>query len=74
MKRAFRWLMIAATCFAGGMILKPATCVAGWCPTYKCFGPCGGSCRCLSRDYGGGTCVDIQAVPELLERGWVELP
>lgn len=38
---------------------KPASC--GWCPTYKCYGEgtCG-SCVCMSKDYSGGTCVDLQ--------------
>jgi hypothetical protein len=69
------WL---AVLFAMGIVLllvsmTPARCQAGWCPSYKCFGPCGGTCRCVSKDFSGGTCLDIERAEQLLAEGWVEI-
>ena len=50
---------------------QPRECRAGWCPSYKCFGPCG-QCACVSSDYSGGTCVDIDQLQSYLDRGYHE--
>ena len=59
--------------FAAAWLFAASPCQSGWCPSYKCFGPCGGNCRCVSRDYSGGTCVDIQHSERLVAQGWREL-
>ena len=67
-------LMVAAI-LGGGLTLMPATAECRWCPSYTCYGAstCG-QCVCMSRDYSGGDCVDIQMKERLEARGWQELP
>lgn len=48
---------------AAAQSAAPPSAECGWCPTYKCFGPCGGDCRCVSTDHRGGRCMDIQLIP-----------
>lgn len=68
--RPLYWL--AAVLIAGGVALlsaEPAECV--WCPTYKCWGPCGGDCVCVSPPGGGGgSCYGIERAPSLVAKGW----
>ena len=59
--------------FAAAWLFTASPCQSGWCPSYTCFGPCGGNCRCVSNTPNGGTCVDIQHSEALLSDGWREL-
>lgn len=54
---------------------QPRECLAGYCPSYPCFGPCGLGCLCMAPpgDYDGGTCYSAQAVPQLERNGWSQL-
>lgn len=70
MKKLLLGLSIIAGCVTFYSV-KDGEC--GWCPSYKCFGPCGGSCVCMSQDHSGGACVDIQRVPEFEANGWNEM-
>lgn len=72
-KIVFGVLLVAA--LVGGVIVGTKPCIAGWCPTFKCYGAsqCG-QCRCISTDYSGGTCVDIQHAERMLAEGARELP
>ncbi len=71
MKTLFAALLLLSAALLIGA--NPQPCAAGWCPTYKCYGPCG-TCACMSTDYRGGTCVDIDSVSRLQDEGWVLLP
>ena len=70
-----RFLLLSAFALgiAGGFLYS-RPCIAGWCPTYRCFGSgaCG-SCKCISQDYSGGQCVDVQHAERLIADGAVEL-
>lgn len=63
-KRILSVIAIAAglTLGQGAVTPQPAQCT--WCPTYKCFGPCGGDCKCVSTDHRGGQCVSIELIPD----------
>ena len=67
--------LIAGVLLAGATLLgaaEPAECV--WCPTYKCYGPCGVDCLCISQPGEiGGRCYGVQGVPGLLAKGMEEL-
>lgn len=41
----------------------PPTAVCTYCPSYKCFGPCGGQCVCMRDGPQGGKCVSFEALP-----------
>jgi hypothetical protein len=69
----FGILGLIAIGFAMSALFIPTRAQCGWCPSYKCFGPCGGECLCMSRDYSGGVCVDVEARPDLEKLGYVVL-
>lgn len=72
MKKLCLGIAILIAGFIGSLSI-PTTAECGWCPSYKCFGPCGGKCVCMSQDYSGGSCVDLQRVPEFEANGWNEM-
>lgn len=53
-------------------VRKPAEC--SYCPSYRCYGPCGGECSCvtLGGEFGG-RCVSVENRSWWLERGYSEL-
>ncbi len=71
MKTLLTALALAAAAFT--LTGQPSVCTATWCPSYTCFAKCSQTCSCLSKDVTGGVCISIQAVPGLLEQGWVVL-
>lgn len=72
-----RILLLAAVVMSAGIftVSVPSVCKAGWCPSYKCWGSSSClDCVCLSRDFTGGICVDIQFAPTMQANGWTVLP
>jgi hypothetical protein len=66
-------LLVAALVACLFFLSDGAHCIDGngvWCPSYACFSRCTPDCACVSRDYGGGTCVSIQAVESYKRAGW----
>lgn len=71
MRRAI--LLALASLLATSLLVgQPRECLAGYCPSYPCFGPCGLGCLCMAppNDYDGGTCFSAQAAPHLAAKGW----
>lgn len=55
--------------FAGGWLTaSPAKCV--FCPTYPCFGSCGGRCVCMRNDSRPGQCVSFDRVEQYKTHGY----
>jgi hypothetical protein len=56
------------------MLGQPGICLSRWCPDIRCYGSAAcGVCVCVSRDYSGGVCIDIEAVPLMLQQGYQKL-
>lgn len=62
-----KWLMILLALVSGLFLLPSKKAECAWCPSYKCYGPCGGSCQCVT--FGGefgGHCVSVERItPEM---------
>lgn len=70
-------ITVALAVVGAGIALmgQPQVCQSGWCPDIKCLNSsiCM-DCVCMSRDYSGGVCVDINAVPQLKADGYRLMP
>lgn len=71
-RKIWIWLLVSvgAGLVTGVLILAaPAHCT--WCPTYKCYAPCGGGCVCITPPgTTGGSCYGVERVPSLISKGW----
>jgi hypothetical protein len=64
-------LLAALLLAASAVVAAPQPAACGFCPTYTCFGPCGGDCVCLSKPGKmGGSCYGVQHRDAALARGW----
>ena len=71
---AFAFALALAVGLAGGTVLAPREAECAACPTYTCYGPCGGDCVCMKEGLDvGGTCVSFELSRALAEDGWVEV-
>lgn len=55
--------------------ISPGSPMCAWCPTYTCYksDSCSSECKCMSKDYHGGQCVDRKQSLSLESAGWHEL-
>lgn len=56
---------------AGWQTAAPAKCF--YCPSYPCYGSCGGQCSCMQRGPGGGECVSFGRVKEYEAHGYTAM-
>src|SRR5262245_28711081 len=64
-------LMVIVALIILALIFIPAPAHCVWCPTYKCYGPCGCTCVCISRPgEGHGFCYGIEYKDFFLSRGY----
>jgi hypothetical protein len=53
---------------------QPAHCSFGYCPTYRCYAPCGYDCTCVQAPgASGGECWGIDRAQQLEREGWTRL-
>jgi hypothetical protein len=59
---------------SGGVMTVPREAQCAACPTYTCFGPCGGDCACMKEGLDvGGTCVSFERADALERAGWLRV-
>lgn len=70
MKKIALVLVLATAALIGSA--KP--CEGGYCPSYRCYAPCGSGCVCISQPgQSGGNCYGVQHAERLLSAGAAEL-
>lgn len=69
-----RLFLLAALVTASVTLMGQPLCARGICPQYQCYGPCGQGCVCLRQGAGPGECYGADLVPEMLGRGYRQVP
>jgi hypothetical protein len=74
MARRILIVALAGLGAAGVLTLRPGVAECTYCPSYRCSGPCGGSCKCVRRPGDmAGRCLGFRNARQLLEQGWIEV-
>ena len=56
-------LIVLAALVAGVLLTPKQQVECAWCPSYRCYGPCGGNCQCVTwGGESGGHCVSVERI------------